>query len=103
MNRQRAFQSPAAHPQQSERRAYTVNQICERLSLPRRTFFHLRLHGRLPFLEEITPRLGRVLRYRADLVDRYVSGQWRDLSHAPKSRASSHLSVIPISGNGDRS
>jgi excisionase family DNA binding protein len=57
-------------------RCYTVAQICEQLQLPRRTFHELKRQGRLPFLEELQPRLGRRLRYRADLVDRYLAGQW---------------------------
>lgn len=44
--------------------------------MSRRTFFRLRAKGELPYLEEIQPRSGRLLRYRADLVDRYLAGQW---------------------------
>lgn len=29
----------------------------------------------MPFLEELLPRMGAP-RYRADLVDRYLAGQW---------------------------
>ncbi len=42
----------------------------------RQTFFTQRREGRLPFLEELRPRLGRRPRYRADLVDRYLEGKW---------------------------
>jgi hypothetical protein len=59
-------------------RCYTVHQLLgvELLNMPRRTFFTLKKAGRLPFLEELKPRLGRRIRYRADLVDRYLAGQW---------------------------
>jgi hypothetical protein len=57
-------------------RCYTIAQILERVHMNRRTFFHLRKVGQLPWLEEIRPRAGRYVRYRADLVDRYVAGQW---------------------------
>ena len=57
-------------------RAYTVAQICERLPMARSTFFELKRRGELPFLEELKPRAGRVVRYRADLVDRWTSGEW---------------------------
>lgn len=56
-------------------RCYTVPQILELLQLPRRTFYELKAAGKLPCLEELQPRLGRRLRYRADLVDRYLAGQ----------------------------
>ena len=57
-------------------RCYTVPQLLEVLQIPRRTFFRLRKSGALPFLEELRPRLGRRVRYRADLVDRYLAGEW---------------------------
>jgi hypothetical protein len=57
-------------------RCYTIPQLLELLQIPRATFFTLRRTGRLPFLEELKPRLGRRVRYRADLVDRYLAGQW---------------------------
>ncbi len=76
MNRQRTFQPTTAPAQQPHRRAYTIHQVCEALALNRRTFFHLRRRGQLPMLEELRPRLGRTVRYRADLVDRYLSGEW---------------------------
>lgn len=57
-------------------RAYTVAQICVLLQFNTRTFFRLRQKGQLPFLSELRPRLGRVVRYRADFVDRYLAGQW---------------------------
>jgi len=57
-------------------RCYTVPQLLERLQLTKRTFRRLRAAGKMPFLEEIEPRLGRSVRYRADLVDRYIAGHW---------------------------
>lgn len=72
----RALQSTPTPAQQSHRRAYTIHQVCEALALNRRTFFHLRKKGQLPMLEELQPRLGRTVRYRADLIDRYLAGEW---------------------------
>lgn len=59
-------------------RCYTVQQLLgvELLNMARRTFFTLKKAGKLPFLDEIRPRIGRRIRYRADLVDRYLAGQW---------------------------
>ena len=57
-------------------RFYTVRQVLERLGMSLATFKRLRAAGGLPFLEELRPRLGRIIRYRADLVDRYLAGQW---------------------------
>jgi len=57
-------------------RCYTVLQILELLQMPRRTFYELRAQGKLPCLEELKPRLGRRIRYRADLIDKYLAGQW---------------------------
>lgn len=67
-------------------RCYTVEQLLgvDLLNMPRRTFFTLKKAGKLPYLEEIRPRSGRRLRFRADLVDRYLAGQWRQ----PRSFAS---------------
>ena len=81
MSRQRALQAttaPAQQPDGHRHRTYTVAQLLsvDCLNMPRRTFFRLRSKGELPFLEELRPRLGRVVRYRADLVDRYLAGQW---------------------------
>lgn len=57
-------------------RCYTIAELLARLQLGRRTFYTLKLRGQLPFLEELKPRIGRRPRYRADLVDRYLAGQW---------------------------
>jgi hypothetical protein len=55
---------------------YTTEELLLKLHLPRATFFKLKRAGRMPFLEEVRPRLARVARYRADLVDRYLRGEW---------------------------
>jgi hypothetical protein len=76
---ERALQSapsPTQQPQRHGHRSYTIAQILERVPMSRRTFFRLRAAGELPFLEECQPRAGRIVRYRADLVDRYAAGQW---------------------------
>ena len=57
-------------------RCYTVPDLLGKLQMTKRTFRRLRAAGEMPFLEEILPRLGRSVRYRADLVDRYLAGQW---------------------------
>ncbi len=59
------------------RRCYTVAQILDLFDLPRRSFFTLKAAGKLPFLEELKPRIGRRMRFRADLVDRYLENEWR--------------------------
>lgn len=56
-------------------RCYTVAELLTKLSMPRSTFFDLKASGQLPFLEELRPRLGKRIRYRADLVDRYLDGR----------------------------
>jgi hypothetical protein len=56
---------------------YTVAEVLDKLQMTERTFQRLRKAGALPFLEELKPRLGRRPRYRADLVDRYLDGQWQ--------------------------
>jgi len=58
-------------------RCYTVGKLLVLLHLSESAFYQARKDGRLPFLEELRPRLGRIVRYRADLVDRYLSGDWR--------------------------
>lgn len=57
-------------------RCYLLPELLERLQMSERTFHRLRRAGKLPFLEELKPRLGRILRYRADLVDKYIEGRW---------------------------
>lgn len=62
----------------SSPRCYTIARLLQPdiLDMPRRTFFTLKAEGKLPFLEELKPRLGRRIRYRADLVDRWLAGEW---------------------------
>jgi hypothetical protein len=57
-------------------RCYTVEDILSLLKMRISTFTALKRKGKLPFLEELKPRLGKRVRYRADLVDRYLAGQW---------------------------
>lgn len=57
-------------------RCYTGRQVREKLQMSQSAFTRLKQQGLLPFLEELRPRLGHNVRYRADLVDRYLAGQW---------------------------
>lgn len=57
-------------------RCYLIPELLERLQISRRQFEKNRAAGRLPFLEELQPRIGRP-RYRADLVDAYFAGTFR--------------------------
>ena len=57
-------------------KCYTAPQIMALLQIPYRSFYDWKRRGKLPFLEELKPRLGGRIRYRADLVDRYLAGQW---------------------------
>jgi len=59
-----------------ESRCYTTRDVLRKLQMAKSTFTKLHRQGRLPFLEELRPRLGRQARYRADLIDRYLAGQW---------------------------
>lgn len=68
-------------------RCYTVAQLLELLQLPRRSFFTLKKAGKIPCLEELKPRIGRRMRFRADLVDRWLENQWRPVV-VPRRRAS---------------
>jgi hypothetical protein len=61
----------------SDARCYTVPDLITKLQIPRASFYALKAQGRLPFLEELKPRLGRIRRYRADLVDRYLNGEYK--------------------------
>lgn len=87
MSRKRALQASAPKAEQSQGHrhvahvplqagAYTITKVLERIDMPRRTFTRLRDAGRLPFLEEVQPRLGMRPRYRADLIEQYVSNQF---------------------------
>lgn len=57
-------------------RCYTTSQVLARLQMPRSTFFTLKRQGQIPCLEELHPRLGRVVRYRAEPIDKFLDGQW---------------------------
>lgn len=57
-------------------RCYFIPQVLDLLQLTPTTFKRLRSEGKLPFLEEMRPRLGRRVRYRAEPVDRYLAGEW---------------------------
>lgn len=52
---------------------YTIAQVCQRLSISRRTLYRLWPAGEMPFLEEVQPRLGAMARFRADLVEQYAA------------------------------
>jgi hypothetical protein len=60
----------------SEIRCYLIPTLLVLLQMSPRTFTRQRKAGALPFLEELRPRIGRRPRYRADLVDRYLAGEW---------------------------
>lgn len=86
MSRQHALKTAAAEAEQSHGRAhvaharcYTAAQIIAFLQISKCSFFALKRRGQLPFLEELRPRLGRTVRYRADLVDRYLAGGWQNV------------------------
>lgn len=59
--------------QTAARAFYTAVEVRELLQLSRRTFFTLKAQGQLP-LVELTPRLGRIIRYQAGPIDRYLAG-----------------------------
>jgi len=68
-------------------RCYTAVELPGLLKMPRATFFQLWKAGQLPFLEELKPRLGRRVRFRADLIDRYLAGEWGRARVVPTRRA----------------
>jgi len=57
-------------------RCYTLKEILAKLQMGESTLRRLRAQGRLPMLEELRPRLGRKARFKAELVDRYLLGEW---------------------------
>ena len=71
----------------SDVRCYTVPEVLAKLQMTQRTFSALKRAGQLPFLEELRPRLGRRVRYRADLIDRYLRGEWPSLIAVRRRRA----------------
>jgi hypothetical protein len=58
-------------------RCYTTADVLDLLHMNRRTFFELKRRGQLPYLEEIRPRSGRIVRYRADRIDAYLAGKFQ--------------------------
>ena len=64
----------ARRPRRQPAPTYTVPDILRILRISRRTFFRLRKSGAAPFLEEVTPRVGRSVHYCAALVDAYLVG-----------------------------
>lgn len=60
----------------TEPRCYTLAQVLEKLHLSRSALYEAKRRGRLPFLQEIVPRVGVKRRFRADLIDLYLAGQW---------------------------
>ncbi len=80
-------------------RCYTIAEILALLKMPRRTFFELRKAGEIPCLEELRPRIGRRVRYRADLIDRYLANQWRlaPAILAPGARRVAKARLRPVS------
>ena len=85
MRRRRLVRPSPSHPgrRMSDAHCYTVSDIVAKLQIPRASFYALKAQGRLPFLEELKPRLGRIRRYRADLVDRYLTGEYKAPVKAP--------------------
>ena len=57
-------------------RCYTVAQLLVELQLSRSSFFELKAAGKLPFLEELQPRIGRQARFRAEPIDRYLENRF---------------------------
>jgi hypothetical protein len=53
-----------------------IPEILAHLQISKRTFNRQRKAGALPFLEELRPRIGRRPRYRAEPIDRYLTGEW---------------------------
>lgn len=56
-----------------DERCYTTAEAIRKLNMSRRTFFRLKSRGELP-LDELLPRLGRVARFRAEPIDRWLAG-----------------------------
>jgi hypothetical protein len=70
------------------KRCYTLAQLLEAISMSRRAFYDARAAGRLPFVEELEPRIGGP-RFRADLIDRYLEGRWTGPRHLTAGRKAS--------------
>ncbi len=57
-------------------RCYTQAELPAVFKMGRRTFYRLKKAHKIPCLEELQPRIGHRIRYRADLIDRWLAGQW---------------------------
>lgn len=89
MSRKRGFQTPAPAPEKTNGHAhgcYSAAQIIALLNISPRSFFEWKRRGELPFVEELRPRLGRSVRYRADLIERYLRGEWSGSSFRQRAR-----------------
>lgn len=80
MKAQQVLQSEAPSAKQADsavhaahRRLYTAAQVIYLLQISPSGFFALKRRGQLPCLDEI--RFGHSVRYRADLVDRFIAGR----------------------------
>jgi len=51
------------------------------LHLKRRSFERLKAAGQLPMVEELRPLISNRKLYRADLLDRYLAGEWGQPRH----------------------
>jgi len=56
-------------------RCYRVPDLLAMLQMSKSAFYRARTLGQLPMLEELSPRIGRIRRYRADLVDAYFANR----------------------------
>lgn len=67
------------------KRCYTLAEVCDALRMGRRAFYVARKAGRLPFVEELRPRIGGP-RFRADLIDRYLDNKYTGPRHLTNAR-----------------
>lgn len=63
---------------------YRVPELLIKLQLSERSFYRFLALGELPFLEELSPRLGKLRRYRADLVDAYLENRFDKRALRPR-------------------
>jgi hypothetical protein len=62
-------------------KCYTRQQVMDLLHLKRRSFERLKAAGQLPMVEELRPVISNRKLYRADLLDRYLAGEWGQPRH----------------------
>jgi len=67
-----------------QRRCYSVDQLLHKLSMTYRTLVQLKDAGKLTFLEECRPGIGRSVRYRAEPIDRYLANGWAACRQRPR-------------------